>query len=383
MLSSTHLQVALSYSRRNTDAANHIISRCKAQQIEVWYDMEDIRPTSLWRDEIRNGILGSSCMICLISKDYLASEYCLDELEFALNSGKKIVAAKYPDVTLQELPAALQSIQFVSLNADASDETNYTNILSAVHLDIEWHNKKVYIDLLAKTWKLLKKRKSAFLHGGPLEDAETWLDKADPQKDRIVTDEQRDYIIASRRAEARRYLRFALIGLVLMTGFYFLQNDIIYNLQFNSERLTMTQMAFFSKEKLQAVINGLDAHGILLFKISISWSFISSVINTIVLGAVSIYFIIALKRRKPLFSKMGIGILVVVLLVALLQTIENITFLNILSTRQVTRRPFFEFTTTAKATLMMLCIMYFIMGMFRMTLFSKKWRTKTAKRLRV
>lgn len=89
----------VSYSHRNSEKVLPIISELQQQGYRVWYD-EGIDPGTEWDDYIAERIETCSCLIAFVSTEYLASENCKDELNFARDLEKKRLLVYLEDVAL-------------------------------------------------------------------------------------------------------------------------------------------------------------------------------------------------------------------------------------------------------------------------------------------
>lgn len=89
----------VSYSHRNTEKVLPIISELQQLGYRVWYD-EGIDPGTEWDDYIAERIETCSCLIAFVSTEYLASENCKDELNFARDLEKKRLLVYLEDVAL-------------------------------------------------------------------------------------------------------------------------------------------------------------------------------------------------------------------------------------------------------------------------------------------
>lgn len=94
----------LSYSHRDVDAAAELIDRLKQAGFRLWYD-EGIVPGTEWDENIANKIAGCGYFIALISKAYLASSNCRDELNYARDREKPRLLIYLEEVTL---PAGME-----------------------------------------------------------------------------------------------------------------------------------------------------------------------------------------------------------------------------------------------------------------------------------
>ena len=79
--------IFVSYAHKNIDAALGIVTRLIQEGYRVWYD-EGIDPGVEWDENIASKIVGCSYFIALMSKDYLASTNCKDEINYARDKEK-------------------------------------------------------------------------------------------------------------------------------------------------------------------------------------------------------------------------------------------------------------------------------------------------------
>ena len=74
--------IFLSYSHENRDIVNTIANRIENDDYCVWYD-NGINPGSEWAEDIAVHIEKAKVFIAFITKEYLQSENCKDELSYA------------------------------------------------------------------------------------------------------------------------------------------------------------------------------------------------------------------------------------------------------------------------------------------------------------
>ena len=96
--------IFLSYSHRNSDQASQIIRRLNQLRFRVWYD-EGLIPGREWDESIARVIMGCSYFVALISKEYLASANCRDELNYARDKNKPLLLIYLEEVSL---PAGME-----------------------------------------------------------------------------------------------------------------------------------------------------------------------------------------------------------------------------------------------------------------------------------
>jgi hypothetical protein len=91
--------IFVSYAHKDGDSVYPIIERMQIDGYRVWFD-EGIDPGTEWDDTIAENIDNCGYLIAFVSKNYLASENCKDELKYARDLSKKIVLVYLEDVQL-------------------------------------------------------------------------------------------------------------------------------------------------------------------------------------------------------------------------------------------------------------------------------------------
>ena len=93
--------IFISYAHRNSDKVIPIIAKMQADGYRVWFD-EGIDPGTEWDANIANHVRSCDLMIAFISKEYLDSENCKDELNFARDLGKNRILIYLESVELPD-----------------------------------------------------------------------------------------------------------------------------------------------------------------------------------------------------------------------------------------------------------------------------------------
>jgi hypothetical protein len=113
-------QVFISYSRRDVDVVDSIVSQLEAAGIEAWIDREAIKPGQQWRKQIVEGIDTAEAFILNLSPNSAASDNVLKELNLAEESLEPFILPvmlneiKVPD----EMRYQLAGTQFVAYYLD-------------------------------------------------------------------------------------------------------------------------------------------------------------------------------------------------------------------------------------------------------------------------
>lgn len=96
--------IFISYSHKNNGQAADLISTLQSDGFRVWFD-EGIDPGTEWDENIASHIENCSFFIALLSKDYLESSNCNDEIYYARELEKKRLLIYLEDV---ELPGKMK-----------------------------------------------------------------------------------------------------------------------------------------------------------------------------------------------------------------------------------------------------------------------------------
>ena len=91
--------IFISYAHKDMEKIFPIIEELQRQNFCLWYD-EVIDPGTEWDDNIAEHVENCTIMLSFISRSYLASENCKDELNYARDLGKKRLLIYIEDVKL-------------------------------------------------------------------------------------------------------------------------------------------------------------------------------------------------------------------------------------------------------------------------------------------
>jgi WD40 repeat protein len=202
--------VFLSYRRKDVDFAKQMDAALKATGREVWVDWEDIPPgVEGFTDEIQRGIDGADAFICLLSPNYLESEYCLMELDYAVQRNKRLVPVII-DKFEGDAPSGIGHINWVYFTPHAGQENtfdeSFPKVVAALEQDLGHIRNHTRLLLRAQEWDEKDRHDSFLMDGAEVEEGEHWLLKAES-----LTPEplplHREYIAASRALETAKERR--------------------------------------------------------------------------------------------------------------------------------------------------------------------------------
>ncbi len=95
--------VFISYSRKDKEFVHKLRDALIASDHTVWLDTKDIPYTADWREEIYRNIVAANNVLCVLSPTFIQSPYCRDEVEYAVEAGKRLVPIKIHEIDRQEL----------------------------------------------------------------------------------------------------------------------------------------------------------------------------------------------------------------------------------------------------------------------------------------
>lgn len=91
----------ISYAHKDANRIYPIIQALQNSGLRVWYD-EGLEVGSHWSETIATHLIDSHCALCFLTKNFLESENCKDELHFAKEKGKGPLIIYLDSVKLPE-----------------------------------------------------------------------------------------------------------------------------------------------------------------------------------------------------------------------------------------------------------------------------------------
>ena len=104
----------ISYSRRDGELVRQIVDALHTVGIDPWFDLEDIKPATKWKQEIFLAIEACHNFVFVISPDSINSVYCQAELERAVKHNKRLIPILYKNTS--NIPLVLQEINWIFFN---------------------------------------------------------------------------------------------------------------------------------------------------------------------------------------------------------------------------------------------------------------------------
>ena len=194
--------VFISYSRSDQQVVLRLAEALEAAGWRVWVDIEDIPPTADWGDELAAGIRAAHTFVFAISPPSVRSQYCLRELDQALELGKRLVPVVLE--ATDEVPEPLAARQYVYLRDEDDFDASLQTLTTALATDLDWVREHRQWLTAALRWDANGRDRSLLLRGRDLTRAEAWLARQAERTEPRPTRPQTEFLIASRSWQTRR-----------------------------------------------------------------------------------------------------------------------------------------------------------------------------------
>ena len=135
--------IFISYSHRDSQKVWPIISQMQKDGFRVWYD-DGIDPGTEWDENIAAHVVGCGYFIAFVSENYLNSENCKDELNFARDRGKPQLLIYLEDVELpQGMAMRMGRNQAIFHNRYTESEKFYAKLYETSEIEFFNENNSV------------------------------------------------------------------------------------------------------------------------------------------------------------------------------------------------------------------------------------------------
>ncbi|HLP56075.1 MAG TPA: TIR domain-containing protein [Fluviicola sp.] len=175
--------IFISYSRKQLLFASKLYQHLSNRGYNVWFDQNDIPLAVDFLNEIERGIRQSHYFLFLLSPDSAGSVYCMKEIDFALEYGKRIVplhCVPTQEAEMQDLQSIIARLNWINFTNSTDD--NYTEILDKLCqlLQSSHEHSRLHTELICKSieWKTNFYSDRFLLTGSLRRNAEKWLEKA-------------------------------------------------------------------------------------------------------------------------------------------------------------------------------------------------------------
>lgn len=223
--------VFISYSRRDSEFVRRFYDALDGANREVWIDWESIPRGEEFLKEIYTGVDAADVFLFVVSRHSLTSEICNLEVRHARRRGKKIIPViieliegdvfnfvvagwfkKSWENDARETWDDIKQINWSIFTPDRDFAVEFKALLNEIDTDRPHMRLHTRYLVQARDWRNAGSAPSLLLIGDQIAAAEAWLNQS-TGKVPMITADQREYIVESRRADTirRRNQRISLL----------------------------------------------------------------------------------------------------------------------------------------------------------------------------
>jgi len=170
-----------------------------------WTHINDLNSGADFHKAIKKGVEGADNLIFMITKESLESEYCMEELEYAISLNKRIIPLRLEKIDENKFPAILKDIQYIdfadneeAISLSKNDKTDFekdiNELLKLLDADKEYIQCHKILLTQALKWQNQEKNPSMLLRGHNLEQAKIWLKIGEKREANIPLAIHEDFI---------------------------------------------------------------------------------------------------------------------------------------------------------------------------------------------
>ncbi len=196
--------VFVSYAREDVEFVRRLHNRLQEAGKTSYVDFSDIPQWSDdWQRELYAEIDASDTFVLVISPDSIPSPNVARELDRAVAQHKRLKPLLLRDVDADRVPPEVARPQWIDFRDATGFDARFADLLTVLGTDVEWVRLHTRFLLAANDWEGRGEDRSLLLGRSDLRDADGWLARQ-AGKDPAPSDLQIRFILASRRAAARR-----------------------------------------------------------------------------------------------------------------------------------------------------------------------------------
>jgi hypothetical protein len=128
--------VFVSYSRRDSEFVSRLAEALQARGKDVWIDVEGIRDAEVFPSALSAAVEGSDGFVFVISPDSVASRFCGQEVEHALELNKRIVPLALRAVPDEQVPQGIRERNWIPVGDDGDFDPGVERLVAALDTDL-------------------------------------------------------------------------------------------------------------------------------------------------------------------------------------------------------------------------------------------------------
>jgi len=175
--------VFISYSKKDKDIANTIVTSLEKNNIRCWYAPRDINPSDDWGKAISNAIQQSKIFLLIFSSNSNQSQHVLDELNFAISQKASILPIRVENLEPDgALGLHLSSRQWLDAYDPPWESHIRDHLIQSVssNLGFEIDEKNILVpEEIKRDRKKQKTINNPFTFGNPIRDSERFIGRTE------------------------------------------------------------------------------------------------------------------------------------------------------------------------------------------------------------
>ena len=132
------IRVFISYSRRDLDLADRLVSALEGQGFSVTIDRRDLPYGEEWLKELADFIAGADTVVALVSPSFVHSKACNWELAEVRARSKRLVPVVIESVGADDLPETIGKIQLLPATGVFSFQAHLNDLANTLNTDWRW-----------------------------------------------------------------------------------------------------------------------------------------------------------------------------------------------------------------------------------------------------
>jgi WD40 repeat protein len=195
-------QVFLAYAHEDKAVMEKIRNSLQRESFTVWTNTTDIQTGETAEKAIKRGIEQADNVVYLLSPHTLHSEYCQQELDYALSLNKRIIPVLVKETDVQQIPQTLRDLQYIDLTDNVKTEDcrlDDNQLVKTLRQEEAYYNEHKQLLVKALKWHKQDQNPSILLRGYNLRSAEAWLKVAKQRQQHLPIAIQEQFITESLR----------------------------------------------------------------------------------------------------------------------------------------------------------------------------------------
>ncbi|NES66003.1 MAG: TIR domain-containing protein, partial [Okeania sp. SIO2D1] len=188
-------QVFLAFAEADKSFMEKIRKSLIREGITVWSSHADIKTGKDFKFEINQGIAGADNLIYLLSPEAIKSEYCQQELTYALSLNKRIIPILISPTDLTQIPIEIRNLKLIDFTA--SEPEGIDKLIKELKSEAVYYQRHKFLLVKAFKWLSQNRNSSILLRGYNLEKYQIWLELASSKNLNLPTDLQIEFIAES------------------------------------------------------------------------------------------------------------------------------------------------------------------------------------------